>query len=244
MFSNRASARSWNQGIMDVSSTRKEMLGQRRETPDGRVFRYARAGAAALGAGKIGQAPAYIANHCELSCAAAAIGDNVVNVTLGATAVTLNQYRDGYLLVNKGTGIGYTYHIESHAAAALSTAVDICLSDTIQVALVASGTSEVSLHYNKFDLVTQSTTQTLVPVGAAPRVVPINYYYWVQTGGFCGCHIDDTPANATRLIMSDAVAGNLEAANASLDIDEPVVATQMAKIGVNLEVSPVWLELD
>ena len=100
------------------------------------------------------------------------------------------------------------------------------------------------MHYNKFALVTQSTTQTLVPAGVAPRVVPISNYYWVQTGGTCGCFLDGTPANATRLIMSDANAGNLEAASSTLDIDEPVVATQMAKVGVSNELSTVWLELD
>ena len=245
MFSNRAEARSWNQGILDVSSTRKEMLGARRETPDGRIYRYAKAGAVALVAGACGQAAAYVANHAELNCAATAIGANVVTVTLGGTAVTLNQYRDGYLLVNKGTGIGYTYHIESHAAQATTTGdVDIVLSDTVRIALVASGTSEVTLHYNKFDVVTESTTVELVPIGIAPRVVPISNYYWAQTGGYCGCHLDATSANASRLIQSNAVAGNLEVASTTFDVDSPVVGTQMGKIGVANELSPVWLELD
>ena len=88
---NGTSPRSWNQGIMDVSSDKKEMLGTRRVTPDGRVFRYALNGTGALAAGKIGQSPAYVSAHAECSVAAAAIGDRVVTVTLGATAATLKS---------------------------------------------------------------------------------------------------------------------------------------------------------
>ena len=245
MFSNRPESRSWNQGIWDVSATRKEVLGALRITKDGRKFRYARAGAAALTVGLMGQAAASVAHHIECSCAATSAGADTITVTLGATAVTANQYRDGYLNVNKGTGIGYCYYIESHPAADASATVEIRLGDRVRVDLAASGTSEVSLLYNPFDLVTVSTTQTLLPVGLANVPVPINYYYWAQTGGAAAWLVDDTtPGIGSYLIMSDDTAGQAEIRVTALEIDHPALGILYGHTGVEDEPARVWLLID
>ena len=102
------------QGIYDESVDQLLPLGTRIEMNDGRVFRYAQAGAAVV-VGKLYASIAPAANHTnEAVQAASAIGDKTVSVTLGATAVTAGQYVDGYLQINSAAGLGHNYKIKAH----------------------------------------------------------------------------------------------------------------------------------
>jgi hypothetical protein len=238
--------RSFNQGIFDISSTQKEALGTLRITPDGRKFRYAKAGATALSAGYMGVAVAGTALHINRSvAAAAAIGDKSVIVTVGASAVTADQYKDGFLQINDGTGQGHNYPIDGNTAiSAAGGDVTVSLKDPIKVALVASATSEVSLIPNPWYAVTEGTTQEKLPVGVAPVAVTAAYYYWAQTGGVAICAVDGTPAVGSYLILSDANAGFLEVRVTALDVDEPALAITFATAGVDGEFKPCYLLID
>jgi hypothetical protein len=101
MFTQRLSLT--NQDARTVSSTKLHAnLGSVAETADGRVYRYALAGASNLAAGLCNNPVAKVTNHTNNAVAtAAALGDRSVNITLaGATATTAGQYDDGYLVVN------------------------------------------------------------------------------------------------------------------------------------------------
>src|SRR4249920_1582699 len=98
------------QNIREISSTQNVKLGVKGETIDGRIYRYAKAGAVNVAAGKINVAAAHVANHVnQVVQAAAAIGDTRVSLTLGATAATANQYKGGLLVINDATGEGIAY---------------------------------------------------------------------------------------------------------------------------------------
>src|SRR4051812_40365961 len=108
MFTQRLSLT--NQDARQVSATQLHKLGAVAETADGRVFRYAAAGAVNLAAGKLNNPVAAVANHTNIAVAtAAAVGDRSVNVTLGATATTSGQYDGGYLVVIDVAGQGSAY---------------------------------------------------------------------------------------------------------------------------------------
>src|ERR1700748_2472925 len=87
---------------MDVyrTSTNKLMpLGTQGATRDGRLFRYALAGASTLAAGKLNGSAAVIANHQNVSVAVTPSQyDQTLAVTLGATATTAGLYDDGYVI--------------------------------------------------------------------------------------------------------------------------------------------------
>jgi len=231
------------QGLYEQLAEQKETLGCPRWTDDGRFFRYAVAGAD-LSAGKMGIAPSAVAHHINKSVAAAAIGDMTVDLTVGATEVTLDQYKDGWLMINDGTGQGHSYPISGNSACVSSGTTTVQLKDPIRVALVASATSEASLFYSQYDGVTESSTQENLPVGVPLVAVTAAYFYWAQTGGIANCLIEGTPAKGTRLILSDAVAGALEAENTTLDIDEPTVGYLYATAGVDTEYKPVDLNIN
>ncbi len=179
----------FSQGIMDISSTKKEALGTLRVLHDGRKFRYAYAGATALNAGKLGLAAAIPTNLTNVAVTnAQAIGDYNVELTISAAAgnaMPAGALQGGFLVVNDSTGEGYQYPIESNSEiTSTSTTVNITLGEPIKVALVAS-TSEVTLCHCPWggSGVVESGTEENAPAGVAPCAVTANYYYWAQTGG-------------------------------------------------------------
>lgn len=203
-------AQAMPQNLFESSTTALLSLGERVATQDGRAYRYAYAGAVALVPGTLLQAPAEITNHENLAPAAAAIGATQVTVTLGATAVTANQYAGGYLMVTVTPGQGYQYLIASHPAAALSTTVVLTLSDPIQVALTTS--SRCDLVANPYNgVVINPTTATSAPIGVAVYPLPINTYGWIQVSGAACVLADGTVTVGTNLVASNGTAGAVEA---------------------------------
>ncbi len=201
-----------------ANTSNQEMeLGAYAETPDGRGYRYVKAGATALVPGKLQQAPAQVANH--LACAvgaASAIGANTVTVTLGATAATLNQYAGGYLVVTTTPGQGYTYKIKSNPAADASASVVITLEDTIKIALTTS--SVVDLVLNQYsNVIVNTASADARPVGVAVQAITALYYGWVQTKGEVACLNDSGTTIGLGVAPSASVAGAVKTAATTLE---------------------------
>lgn len=154
-------------GVLDPSLVTD--IGQTFALEDGREVRIVSNGTVALTSGVLVQSSPIVANHQNLAVSVttypATAGTYQVSVTLGATVLKTNQYADGFLVVNAGTGIGQTLKIASHSnAAASASGVVITLEDPIQVTLDA--TSKVCLLANPYkDVVINPTTATGVPVG-------------------------------------------------------------------------------
>jgi hypothetical protein len=229
------------QGLYQVSSTRNEALGTYRLTPDGRGFRYAYNGAAALAVGKCCMMASAVANHIECSLtSAAAIGDVEITVTVGATAVTENLYADGYLQVNNGTGEGYQYQIDSNTACGSSGDTIVTLRQRLQLNLVTSATSEVSLLPNPWYAVVIPTGEETGPAGVAITAVPINYYFWIQTGGM-GCVLSYGNDVVGTIQENGLTAGTVDVANG---FDKCFIGTVVSTNNVATEYKPIWLSID
>lgn len=186
-------------------------LGERVVTPDGRSFRYAKAGAVALVPGTLVQAPVEITNHQNLTPAAAAVGATSLTVTLGATAATANQYAGGWVVVTVTPGQGYQYLISSHPAADASATLALQLADPIAVALTTS--SRVDLVLNPFNgVIINPTTATSAPVGVAISPITAGQFGWVQVGGVATILSDGGSTVGTNVSASNATAGAVEAA--------------------------------
>lgn len=233
----------FSQDYMASSATQMEELGTLRILRDGRKFRYVQADSSGLAAGKMCVAPAAVANHINKAVGAAyAIGATQISLTVGATAVTADQYAEGFLQVNDATGEGYQYKIASNTACDASGTTIIQLEEGLRVALV-SATSEVSLLANMHKAVTQTDVEENVPVGVATCAIAASAYGWVQTGGQGICLVIGTPAVGSMLTLA-ATAGGVTAINATLDIDQPYCAQMLATAGVTTEYKPVKLMID
>ena len=170
--------------IFDSSTTPLFPLGEKQKTNDGREFVYVKvAAAAATVAGSLYQAPIVIANHQGVTVATTAAGSKTVTVTLGATLATVNQYAGGYITISAGTGVGYSYKIASHPAAAQSATLALTLEDPILVA-TAVADSKACLNPSNF-LNVIASVDTAKPVGVATFVIPASSYGFLQTKGQC-----------------------------------------------------------
>lgn len=228
------------QDVFVSSTTQNHALGDKAFTPDGRGFRYVKAGAVALVPGQVIQGPVCITTHANLTpTAVSAVGDTTVTVTLGATnAVTANQYAGGYLCVGGGTtGVGQTLLIASHPAAAASTTLVLTLADAFRTA--TSGTITMDLIANRFDgvIVTPATVSSPI-IGVSCAAIAAGSYGWVQTRG-----IATVLTGAVTPALGASVGASVNGA-VTTNAAAILAIGNMAKLAVTGVYNPVQLNLD
>lgn len=181
-------------------------LGTIAETPDGRIYQYALAGATSLLAGKLTTQPATTANHVTQTGTANAIGTTSVTYTIGGTAATLDQYKGGYLAVNVGPGQN-SYLITGNTVSAGSATITVRLADGgLTVATTTS--SKFSLYPNPFNLTVITTSAATQPCTGVPNVAVTNgYYYWSQVQGYATVLSDGVIGKNSGAIVSASVNG-------------------------------------
>lgn len=225
-----------------VHATQSLNLGQEMVFSDGRRFRYARAGAVAVVPGKLYQAPIPVADHVLQTAAAAAVGDRTVSLTLGATATTADQYRDGYLVVDlaSNTGFGYIYQVGAHMVIAASGVFPVPLRSAVQVAIAATANS-VSLVPNNYGgvILTIATTPTAVLAGCSVKAIPIGQYGWIQVGGNVMCLVAGSNVIGTTCWPS-GTAGAQKPSAATVVMAVPIVGN-VVRVAVTTAYSTINL---
>ena len=137
---------------------------------DGREVALVSNGVAALVSGNLIQTEAEVTAFHKLAMTVptaypASIGKNQILVTNGSTVLNVNQFQGGFASVTAGTGIGQSFRIASHAAAANGATFVVTIEETILVTLDA--TSKITLMQNPYKNVIQTpvTTATGATVG-------------------------------------------------------------------------------
>jgi hypothetical protein len=177
-------------------------------TQDGRWFRFARNGGSTLVPGNVVSGVAPVTNQVGNTATATAAGATSVTFTQGATAITQNQYKDGYLSISVTPGAGYIYPISDHPAVASATANTYRLNgDSVQVALTT--TSRIDLVANPFRGVIQAAATTLTSnsVGVAVSAPTSGQYCWVQVEGPANVLTAGTLIVGQRAVTPTGVAG-------------------------------------
>lgn len=199
-----------------TDSSLNTILGSRWDLEDGREVRLVLAGSSNLAVGKLMAAPAPISDHAN--CAVTAVqaysaNGNVpptVTITLGATAVTANQYAGGYAIINAGTGLGQTLQIASHPAAALSATVVLTLADGPNTALVVSS-SKVTLIANPCkSIIINANAALQQPLGVTLYPITAANYGYIVSRGVVSCLQDGNTTTGSAVSPSNAVDGAVE----------------------------------
>jgi len=241
--------------IYSFGTTQKHPLGTMAVSKDGRIYRYATAGATAVVAGSLYQTAAPIANHLNLTSAAQAIGDGtgqgssaIIVVTPGGTGGAANLYAEGTLNISVTPGNGYNYRINGHPAITSSTAFNLFLDpdDTIQVALTSS--SRYGLHHNPWkNVIVVPTTATAKIVGVGCGLITGNgtsqNYGWVQSRGVASVLINGTPTVQSPVVPSATTAGAVDIAAVGAVTTMYVVGFTMQTC-VSTENDSVFLQID
>ncbi|MFZ5812849.1 MAG: hypothetical protein ACOY4F_12450 [Thermodesulfobacteriota bacterium] len=232
---------SFTQDVMETSPRKLEILGARRVLADGRVFRYAKAGAGGVAAGKLVVAGCAVSAHVNLTAPEAAVGQRVLTLTLGAAAAAENAYEDGYLQVNAADGQGHQYRILSNAACAASGQMTLTLAEPLRAALTAA--SRVTLVASPWSGVASSDQEENLPVGIAPCDAAEGRHFWSQTGGPALYLAADASVPGTMLVPS-STAGALAGAGSPAAQDKPITAVAWATAGAAGQYKPCYLVMD
>lgn len=195
--------------LMVHGTTKLDTLGARGATADGRRFVYCLSDSSAgLAAGKLGVCAAVTANHVNRSLdstSAVAAGGKVIKVVVGASAVTADQYADGFLVVRDGTGKGQCLRIAGNTSiSAAGGTITVNLADPIAIALSTSD-SKVDLT-SPYNGVIASTTLSR-PVGVPLVTLAAGEYGWLQTHGSAAVLSDGAITKGVLGIQSTSVAG-------------------------------------
>ena len=231
------------QPAFEDEATAKHSIGQLAVTSDGRKYRYVLAGATALVVGNALQAPIEDVDHDNLTCRVTAAGATALLITTGASggALDVNEYNEGYAVIDTTPGLGYVYKIHDHLAIAASTngTINLFPEDAIQVALTAD--SRVTLIQNPYKNVIQApvTTDSNVCVGGAIYPITAAQYGWIQTSGPGAALIANTPAVGQPVTSRSSVAGSLAVHSAELNHVADMMVT-----GRNAAVCPVFWRLE
>ena len=155
-----------------------------------RVWRYCYAGATGLNIAAPIQssAAAHAEQDDDIVCGAvAAIGALTVEVTstanlAAAPNATINNFAEGYLIVNDVVGESQCYKIKSNEALAGTADSTFTLYDPLITAL--DTTSQLGIIPNPYkNVIATAAVITGVPVGIPQFAITANYYFWSQTGG-------------------------------------------------------------
>jgi len=216
-----------------ISATRQEALGAIGRGADGRLYRYGRAGAVNLAAGKVVVSKAVVANHQNMAVVAAVVaGATTITATLGGTAATEHQYAGGEVTINDSTGAGINYKVKGNSAqSATSGVVKIYLAEPVVVALATTSKASLNVHAGDGVIVSPSAVAH-VPYGVPNVAVTALYYAWFQYQGRCSVLSDGVITKGAGAILSDAVDGAVEievAATVTTRVGRAIEATVDAK---------------
>lgn len=199
------------QTLHSSSADKYHMLGELVFANDGRAYRYCKAGAVALVAGKLQQSSAEDTNLQNLTAVAASVGDVSISASTTVT-VDANEYAEGWVLVTVTPGVGRQYKVKGHIAYA-AAAPTFNLFDSVAVALTT--TSRLDLVRNPyFKVIVNPTTLTSSPIGVAVHPVAIGEFGWLQVAGIANVLADGANAVGANLVASNGTAGAVEDAAA------------------------------
>jgi hypothetical protein len=198
------------QSLFEESSTQLHRLGTVRRLNDGREFIYVKVGSANLAAGVLVQGAVAEANHANCALAnvadAVASGTRQVTITLGSTAVSANDYAEGFLNIEDGTaGAGHIYKIKNHPAANAGANLTLTLYDKLRANLTSAHGTLIK-HPCK-DVIIHPSPPTEALVGVTVRAMTANYYGWVQKKGPVSVLVNGTIVAGDCVIASGTVDG-------------------------------------
>ncbi len=218
------------------TSTQKHKLGTRMSFDDGRVFRYVGCGGTGIAAGRLVQAPAGTAeDKVDTNVNAASAGDTTVTLAENRT-ITKDEYKNGYLFVNSGTGVGEVYRIKSNTAVSGASGCVITLDeeDGLVSALAASGSTEVGLALDPYnDVIVSPTTVTNITLGATTIALTADYFGWIQTWGWAS-----VLANAAGVVGEHVRVGGASTAGGTEDLDRDGSGENEQAVGIQTNVAP------
>lgn len=174
------------QGLYEASAAQNHLIGARRQTADGRVFRYAKAtnivddckyGVKFWGLMSEGIATTLYQNQ--------AVGDTTI--TIAAAGVSVDDYKGGYVMIH-ATGLFQNRYIVGNTITDSDGNITITLDGPLSEIMTTSHYTEVlknpyaNVQYRS-GVVTAGDKYSSVAGIPTVRTTVANYFIWIQTWG-------------------------------------------------------------
>jgi len=212
-----------SEDLNTVQAAKGETLGAVGVTADGRKFVYSSfGGTATIPAGTLVVASALSANSSGLALSSTNLASQLVSgsrslvVTNGATAVTQDQFADGFVEV-LWSGGSFAVRVNGNSAAAAGAALTLSLQDPLanSSALVV-GTDTVNLTASPYANVNSSATAAN-PAGvtyvSVPNTATVSNFGWVQVAGHAV--VAGSGTKGQPVVQNTTTAGNVVVASAA-----------------------------
>jgi hypothetical protein len=224
----------------ETSSSKQHAIGEKYVDEFNKVYRYVKAGAANLAAGKLvvtADADANVVNKTVARTYAVGAKEIIVDA---AGAVVADAYADGTITISDATGEGVNYRVTGNTATAGAGEITVSLAEPLTSALTVD-VSEYTLVKNSFDsVVISATDQADMAVGVPNVAITANEFGWVQTGGVCATLADEAVVRGLALTIGTGVAGAVEAADA---VGEQIVGVAQNTL-VDTEYTSIFLTIE
>lgn len=239
--------------LNQITTSKTEALGTIGQTADSRFFRYVGfGGTSTIAPGALCVSAALTAGYQSLAITAVGTGGQVaanllagstqIVLTNGATAITQDQFAEGYLEVKQTSGSNngpILYKIRGNTAAAGSATFTVFLDPKEPLrnaSTLVAGTDTCNVNPHPYAAVAPSTTLNTA-AGFTPIQVPntssVSYFGWVQCTGTALVTNDaaGTLAVGTAFAQSGTVAGAVVAAGAtSADLGQTRIAISASTV--------------
>lgn len=174
------------QDIWTASATQNYPVGTMRQIPDGRRFRYSKAGASPITRALMQQTAVKDSKSIDITQTGHA-------QTAGAASITVlvttgggwadNYFAGGILIVTTGANLGDSYPILTSKLQTDDTLLDLVLAEPLRNAIAATDKIAVLTSRWMGTVVVPTTTATAAAAGVPLVDVTAAYYYWAQTKG-------------------------------------------------------------
>jgi hypothetical protein len=225
--------------VKETSATQKHALGTRLVLNDGRVFHYAKNGAAILAVGKLVASPIPDADEMldlppDSACTTAARNATLIaDMSTASAYLAASRFKDGYMYVNTGTGAGQIVQLSDNDKGGTTAdgTIKVYFKDEeyLSVALDTSS-SKAGLIQNPYNSVVVSPawadlTGNSRPLGVPMCTVPASHYFWLQTWGTCPVIAGGTPVIGQTVIQGGSSTGTAGDVNFSYKLVTSGAAT-------------------
>lgn len=214
------------QGLFETDSEQQYALGTPYVLPDGRMFRYGKAGGADLNKAMMTQGVAAKSDYTTMSLIATTVSSGKT-LTLSATTtiatLSKDEFAGGQLLVENGNGKGQLFKIASHDAWTPTTT-----GDTLKVKLetsihtkISSGDT-ISLYQARYNgVVITPKAAVSAPLTGVPLVdITSGEYGWFQVRGPCPLLVNTGESLATGDTVGEPYSTSDSGACGAFHVDQ------------------------
>ena len=211
-------------------------VGQKGETPDGRVFRHSLTGAG-INASALCQNRATDSSWdtCAIPTGHSVVAtDNKIRLTNQSDTWAKNELENGFLACETDpSNIGPNcWRIGGNGYSTGTGPLVIYLADGLTFGQALTAASDTMLYmpslYSK--IIVSPTTTTGIPVGVTMKKLTSGYYGWIQTHGMCGVMFDN---NGSDNVIGEAIVADLTSAGR---VENETQKPQFFRIGATITV--------